>query len=398
MRIAVPKETYPGESRVAVTPDVVKRLVREGHSVVVESDAGAAGGFLDGAYVDAGATIATSPTQLVENADVIAHIHPPKPLEIGRMPLGSLVVSFLWPTANEAIVQSLCDHRVNAFAMDRVPRITRAQSMDALSSMSTIAGYRAALIAAQHLGKFFPMLMTAAGTIPPARVVVIGVGVAGLQAIATCRRLGAIVEASDIRQEALEQARSLGAETIDVELGESGEGEGGYARELSKEARERQAAKLAERIRVADAVITTALVPGRPAPRLVSTDVVDSMKPGSVLIDLAAEAGGNCELTEAGKAIERNGVTIVGLVNLPATMASDGSRMYAKNIQEIVRHLTPPKGEADESPTGVHIDFDDEITAGSIYVYDGKVRRADADNKEQTPVTRSETESVGEGA
>ena len=216
----------------------------------------------------------------------------------------------------------------------------------------------------------------------------IGVGVAGLQAIATCRRLGAIVEASDIRQEALEQAKSLGADTIEVELGESGEGEGGYARELSPEARERQAHKLAERIRVADAVITTALVPGRPAPTLVSADVVDTMKPGAVLIDLAAEAGGNCEVTEAGKAIERNGVTVVGLVNLPATMAADGSRMYAKNIQEIVRHLTPQQAVEDGAsnadgndttpPPGVHFDFDDEITAGSVHVYDGAVRGASA--------------------
>ena len=377
MRIAVPKEMQDGETRVAVTPDVVKRLLRLGHEIHVESGAGTAAGAPDATYEAAGATIGDRASVLA-SADLVALIDAPAADAVAELPEGSTLVSLLFPHANIEIVKALQARNVTAFAMELVPRITRAQAMDCLSSMSTVAGYRAGLLAAQHLGKFFPMLMTAAGTIAPARVVVLGAGVAGLQTIATCRRLGAIVEAYDVRAEAMEQARSLGADTIEVELGESGEGEGGYARELSDEAKQKLAAKLAERIQNADAVITTALVPGRPAPRLIDAKTVEGMKPGSVIVDLAAETGGNCELTECGCVVNKHGVTLVGAVNLPATMAQDASKMYAKNVQEVVKHLTPPKPDEEdaEAPTGVHLDFDDEITTGAVAVHAGEVRHA----------------------
>ena len=379
MRIAVPKESLAGETRVALTPDIAKRLIRQGHEVVVESGAGAQAGALDGQYEAAGAKVVATDAELYDGADLVARIGAPELSEVAELPEGSLLVSFLWPVTQPDLVRALAERNVTAFAMDLVPRITRAQSMDALSSMSTVAGYRAALIAAQHLGKFFPMLMTAAGTVPPARVVIIGVGVAGLQAIATCRRLGAIVEAYDVRAEAREQAKSLGAEAIEVELGESGEGEGGYARELSEDAKAKLADKLAERVRAADAVVTTALIPGKPAPRLIDAATVEAMKPGAVIVDLAAETGGNCELTEPGEVCAKHDVTIVGTLNLPATMAIDASRMYAKNIEEIVGHLTPkPPKDDDEAPTSeaVNLDFDDEITDGAVAVHAGEVRHA----------------------
>jgi len=377
LQISVPRETAVGETRVAMTPDVVKRLLRDGHSISVEKDAGLAAGFLDAAYEDAGATIAEG-AALYEGADLVVHVTPPTQEEIAALPEGVVLVSFLWTATNPELAQALVDRKITGFAMDLVPRITRAQSMDALSSMSTVSGYRAGLLAAQHMGKFFPMLMTAAGTIPPARVVVIGAGVAGLQAISVCRRLGAIVEAYDVRAEAREQAKSLGAKPIEVELGESGEGEGGYARELSEEAKKKLAEKLAERIAKSDCVITTALIPGRPAPLLVDAATVKTMKPGSVIVDLAAETGGNCELTEPGEVVVKENVTLVGTLNLPATMAADASRMYAKNIQDVVKHLTPPKPAEGEAPSAeaVNLDFEDEITTGAVATHAGEVRHA----------------------
>lgn len=375
MRIAVPRETQPGETRVALTPDIVKRLVREGHTVRVEAGAGEAAGAPDDQFVAAGAEV-TDRAAVLADAHVVAQINAPTVDEVSALPKDAVLVSLLWPHTNLDLVRALAAHGVTAFAMELVPRITRAQAMDCLSSMSTVAGYRAGLLAAQHLGKFFPMLMTAAGTIPPARVVVVGVGVAGLQAIATCRRLGAIVEAYDVRAEAREQARSLGADAIEVDLGESGEGEGGYARELSDSAKAKLAAKLAEHVRAADAVITTALVPGRPAPRIIDAETVQGMKPGAVIVDLAAETGGNCALTECGEVTVKHGVTLVGAVNLPATMAMDASKMYAKNIQEVVKHLTPPPpAEGEDAPAGdVLLDFDDEITAGAVAIHAGEIR------------------------
>ena len=370
MHIAVAKESLDGERRVALTPDVVRRLIAEGHTVSVASDAGAQAGAPNAHYEKVGATISDD----ASNADVVVRVNPPTVDEVRALPEGCVHVSLLDSRRRHDVVRAMQARNVTGFALELVPRITRAQAMDVLSSMSTVAGYRAALITAQHLGKFFPMLMTAAGTIPPARVVVAGAGVAGLQAIATCRRLGAIVEAYDIRAEAREQAESLGANPIEVDLGESGEGEGGYAKELSKDALAKLEAALAKHVAKADACITTALIPGRPAPRLVDAATVEAMRPGAVIVDLAAETGGNCELTEAGKTVERHGVTIVGTLNLAATMPIDASTMFAKNVHEVIRHLTPKPAEGEDTPSGVHLDFDDEITQGSVAVHDGEVR------------------------
>ncbi len=375
MRIAVPRERLPGELRVALTPDVVARLARQGHEIVVEAGAGDGAAAPDATYVEAGARIASTLDATTKDADLVVRVNPPSLGEVDAVPSGATLVSFLFPTGRLDVVRAAADRRVNLFALDLVPRITRAQTMDALSSMSTVAGYRAALLAAWHLPRFVPMLMTAAGTIAPSRIVVCGVGVAGLQAIATCRRLGAIVEAYDVRAEAREQARSLGAETIEVDLGEAGEGVGGYARELSDEARRRLEAALAERVKKADAVITTALIPGRPAPRLIDEMTVAGMRQGAVVVDLAAESGGNVAGTVAGEIVRVGGVTLVGLTNLPASMPVDASRMFARNMQDVVRHLTPPKA-ADGAPSGpaVHLDLDDEITAGALAVHGGVVR------------------------
>ncbi len=377
MHIAVVKERAPGETRVALTPEVAQRLVKGGHSVTVEQGAGEAAGHLDAAYRTAGAAVEEG-ARLFAGADLVVRIQPPSVAEVERLPEGVALVGFLWAAQNVEAVRALVKRRVSVFALDLVPRITRAQSMDALSSMSTVAGYRAVLLAAQHMGRFFPMLMTAAGTIPPSRVLVIGVGVAGLQAIATARRLGAIVEAYDVRPEAREQAKSLGASTIEVDVGESGTGEGGYAKKLSAEAEARLALKLAERVKASDAVVTTALVPGKPAPRLISAETVRGMRPGSVIVDLAAETGGNCELTEPGRVVVKEHVTLVGTLNLPALMAADASRMLSKNIHEIIKHLTPPapaEGAAPAAPAApVHFDLADEITAGALALHVGEAR------------------------
>ena len=367
MHIAVLKEARAGEARVALTPDVVSRLLKEEHTVRVPTGAGVAAGALDAAYEAAGAKVCASTDELLEGAQLVVALDPPSPATLATLPRGSTLASFLWPMTSPEHVRALCERGMSAFAMDLVPRITRAQSMDALSSMSTVAGYRAALLAAQHLGRFFPMLMTAAGTIPPSRVVVCGVGVAGLQAIATCRRLGAIVEAYDIRAEARDQAKSLGAHAIEVALEEQGEGEGGYARELSKEGLARLEAALAAHVKKADAVITTALIPGRPAPRLIDAETVAAMRPGAVIVDLAAETGGNCALTEADKIVEHQGVRIIGTLNLASTMPIDASRMYAKNMLDVIRHL-----HKDDHP-GPYLDREDEITGASLAVFEGKI-------------------------
>ncbi|MFM8980438.1 MAG: Re/Si-specific NAD(P)(+) transhydrogenase subunit alpha [Planctomycetia bacterium] len=368
MQVAVVRESAPGETRVALTPEVAQRRVKAGHGVRVEQGAGERAGHLDAAYEAVGARVAAGPGWL-QGVDVLLGVQPPEPASLEAVPAGTLLVSFLLPSQNAPLVRALCARGLSMFALDLVPRLTRAQSMDALSSMSTVAGYRAALLAAQHLGRFFPMLMTAAGTIPPARVLVIGAGVAGLQAIATARRLGAIVEAYDVRPEAREQARSLGATAIEVDVGESGTGEGGYARKLSAEAEARLAARLAERVKAADAVITTALVPGKPAPRLIDEATVRGMRPGAVVVDLAAETGGNCAGTEAHRVVVKHHVTLVGTCNLPATMAADASRMLAKNMHEILKHLTPPPPAGGQpAATGVHLDVQDEITAGALAV------------------------------
>ena len=355
MRVVVPREAAPGEGRVALVPDSVVRLAPAGFEIVIERGAGAAAGFPDEEYADAGATLSEHGA-LLEGADAIVRVARPSADEVAAIEPGRVLIGFLAPLTDAAGIERLQRQGVVAFAMESVPRITRAQSMDALSSQATVSGYKAVLIAADRVQKMFPLLMTAAGTIAPAKVLVMGAGVAGLQAIATARRLGAVVSAFDVRPAVKEQVESLGARFL--ELGVHGEeGEGGYAKELTPEQQAAQQAALAERVPDFDIVITTALVPGRPAPRLIPASAVGQMRPGSCIVDLAAEAGGNCELTNPGQEIVRDGVTIVGFTNVPSMMAADASRLYARNVSALLQHLAPA-GE-------LALDFDDDITAGA---------------------------------
>jgi NAD(P) transhydrogenase subunit alpha len=337
---------------VALVPDAVSRLKPSGFDVVVEPGAGTAASFPDDAYAEAGASLDASPW----DADAVAKVRKPTADEIGRLREGQVLVGFLEPLTDPAGIDRLAERGVHAFAMESIPRITRAQPMDALSSQATVSGYKAVVIAAERLPRFFPMLMTAAGTVAPAKVLVLGAGVAGLQAIATAHRLGAVVSGFDVRPVVKEQVESLGATFLDLGiLGE--ETAGGYARELTEEEQQRQQEALAERIPEYDVVITTALIPGRPAPRLIPAASVEKMRPGAVVVDLAAEAGGNCEATEPGDIVERNGVTIVGLTNIPSTMPFHASQLYARNVSALLQHLAPD-GE-------LSLDWEDEITAGA---------------------------------
>jgi NAD(P) transhydrogenase subunit alpha len=343
-------ETTPGERRVALVPETIGRL-SAGVEVIVEAEAGTAASFADDAYREAGATIGDPWT-----AEVVAKVAPPSADEVARLRSGQVLIAFLQPLTDAAGVERLAAAGVQAFALESIPRITRAQPMDALSSQATVSGYKAALIAADNLPRFFPMLMTAAGTIPPAKVLVMGAGVAGLQAIATARRLGAVVSAFDVRPAVREQVESLGATFLD--LGVTGEEtEGGYARELSEEEQRRQQEELEARIGDFDVVVTTALIPGRSAPKLIPQSAIESMRPGSVIIDLAAEAGGNADLTRPDEEVTHNGVTIIGPTNLPSSMPYHASQLYARNVTALVNHLAP-EGE-------LALDFEDEITAGA---------------------------------
>ncbi len=354
MQLAVPRETAPDERRVALVPEAVRRL-GDGFRVAVERGAGEAAGFADGEYEAAGASLVAG-SELLREADTVLRVAPPSAGEIDALAPGTILIGFLAPLSDPDGIQRLQQRGVVAFAMESIPRITRAQSMDALSSQSTVAGYKAAVLAADRLPRLFPLLMTAAGTVAPAKVLVLGAGVAGLQAIATARRLGAVVSAFDTRPVVKEQVESLGAAFLD--LGVRGEETaGGYAVELTSEQEAQQAAALAERMAEMDVVITTALIPGRPAPRLIPASAVASMKLGSVIVDLAAEAGGNCELTEPGAEIVREGVTIVGTTNLAATMPYHASQLYARNVTALLQHLAP-NGE-------LELDFEDEITRGA---------------------------------
>ncbi|HEU5362744.1 MAG TPA: Re/Si-specific NAD(P)(+) transhydrogenase subunit alpha [Gaiellaceae bacterium] len=350
MRVGVAKETVPGERRVALVPETVGRL-GAGVEVVVEQGAGDEAGYPDGAYTEAGATVGDP-----WSADVVVKVAPPSAAEVARLHEGQVLVGFLAPLSDREGVDRLAAAGVHGLALESVPRITRAQPMDALSSQATVAGYKAALIAADRLPRFLPMLMTAAGTIPPAKVLVLGAGVAGLQAIATARRLGAVVSAFDVRPAVQEQVESLGASFLD--LGVQGEEtEGGYARELTAEQQAAQQTELQARIPGFDAVITTAAVPGRPAPKLVTASAARGMRPGSVIVDLAAETGGNCELTRPGEVVDEGGVTIVGTTNLPSTMAAHASQLLSRNMQAILGLLVKD-GE-------LVLDWDDEIVAGA---------------------------------
>jgi NAD(P) transhydrogenase subunit alpha len=368
MRIGVPKETAAGEHRVALVPEVVAKLKAKGLDVVVQSGAGADALLTDAAFLEAGAQIGAD-AAAVWGADVVVTIAPPDPQQIRGLGGGSILIGFLAPLTSPQTTRALADAHATAFAMEAIPRISRAQSMDALSSQSNVAGYRAALLGAEEMGRFYPMLMTAAGTIPPAKVLVLGVGVAGLQALATAKRLGARTTGYDVRPEVAEQVQSLGAMWLD--LGLEASGEGGYARELTDEERARQQQALTDAIKGFDVVITTALVPGRPAPRLVTAEAVEGMKPGSVIVDLAGEAGGNCELTEPGQTVVRHDVKIVSPLNLPASMAEHSSQLFARNVLALLELFVGEGGN-------LSLDFDDEIVSGSCVVRDGEIVNAGA--------------------
>jgi H+-translocating NAD(P) transhydrogenase subunit alpha len=362
MRLGVPKETVPGERRVALVPEVVKKLTAKGLEIVVEPGAGAQALIPDALYADAGASLGDP-----WSADVVVKVAPPSPAEVERLGEGSILVGFLAPLSDAAGIARLRDKRTTAFAMEAIPRISRAQAMDALSSQSNVSGYKAALLGAQHSTRFYPMLMTAAGTIKPARVLVLGIGVAGLQALATARRLGAQTTGYDVRPETAEQVESLGSQWLD--LGIEAAGEGGYARELTDEERAQQQQALTDAIKSFDGVITTALVPGRPAPRLVTAEAVEGMKPGSVIVDLAGETGGNCELTEPGQVVVKHDVTIVSPLNLPADMPEHASQLYARNVQSLVELML----DTETDPPTLALDFEDEIIAGACVTRDGEI-------------------------
>jgi len=359
----VPKETQSGENRVALNPDSVTQLIKLGVSVQIETNAGIASYFTNEAYIAAGATIVDS---VLSSSDVILKVAPPTLDEVANLKSGSILISFIWAVQNRDIAEALRKQGVTAMGMEAIPRITRAQKLDALSSMSSIAGYKAVLLASTHLGKYLPMMMTAAGTIAPAKCLILGAGVAGLQAIATARRLGAVVEAFDVRPAVKEQVESLGAKFVDVELEpEDMETKGGYAKELSDENKRRQKEALAARVKVSDFVITTALIPGKPAPKLITKEMVASMAPGSVIVDLAAEQGGNCELTEPGTtAITANHVQILGPLNLPSSMPLHASQLYSKNVFALVQLLV--------KDGAVTLDFTDEIIEQSTITHAGE--------------------------
>lgn len=371
MKIGIPKEIQDGERRVAATPDTAKRLQKQGFTVLVEAGAGVAASFPDEVYVAAGCTIVDGPTALYEQADIIAKVRPPgyHPAagteEVELMKEGTVLVSFLWPAQNTSLVEMLKDRRITALGMDQVPRISRAQKLDALSSMANIAGYRAVVEAANHFPRFFTGQITAAGKVPPAKVMVIGAGVAGLAAIGAARGLGAIVRAFDTRPAVKEQVESMGAEFLELDFEEDGAGAGGYAKVMSPEFIAAEMALFLAQAKEVDIIITTALIPGRPAPKLITREHVEAMRPGSVVVDLAAEQGGNCELTQPGKVVTHNGVTIVGHTDLPSRLAAVASQLYGTNIA----HLLDDMGKAE----GFHVDMDDEVVRGALVTHQGEI-------------------------
>jgi NAD(P) transhydrogenase subunit alpha len=368
MLIGVPTETAKGERRVALVPEVVRKLSARGVEVIVQAGAGAAAIIPDALYEAAGAKV-TADGAAVWAAPLVVKVAPPSDEEAAKLAPGAVLIAFLNPLGSAQATRALAGAGVTAFAMEAIPRISRAQGMDALSSQSNVAGYRAALLGAEHIGRFFPMLMTAAGTIPPAKVLVLGAGVAGLQALATARRLGAQTTGYDVRPEVAEQVSSLGAKWLD--LGIEAAGEGGYARALTAEEQAAQQQALTDAIKGFDVVITTALVPGRPAPKLVTAEAVEGMKPGSVIVDLAGETGGNCELTTPGEVTVEHEVTIVSPLNLAAEMPEHASQLYARNIQALLELFLDEQGQ-------LALDFDDEIVAGACIVRDGAIVNAGA--------------------
>ncbi|MDP6538827.1 MAG: Re/Si-specific NAD(P)(+) transhydrogenase subunit alpha [Planctomycetota bacterium] len=364
MQVFIPTESAPGETRVAATPETVARLVKRGVAVTVQAGAGARSYFVDEAFRKAGAEIADAAAPA--GAALVARVQPPSAEEIEVLAEGSVLVGHVFATADRSRAERLASRGVTTFAMELVPRTSRAQTMDALSSQATVAGYKAVILAAESLDKLCPLLMTAAGTVKPARAVVFGAGVAGLQAIATARRLGCVVEATDIRAAAKEQVESLGARFIDVPGAEDMEDEGGYAREADEEFLARQREEVARRVEGADIVITTAQIPGRPAPRLVSEELVRSMRPGSVIVDLAVESGGNCELSVPGETVECHGVRIVGQRNLPASVPRDASSLYAKNVLALLGLMYDGEG-------AFALDLEDDVLAGCLLTHGGAI-------------------------
>lgn len=369
MKIGIPNEISEGERRVAIVPKMAAQLKKEDHDILVEADAGESAFFSDSEYEHAGATIVADAQSLYAEADVIMKIWPPQTHEVEMMKPGSTYIGFLAPTSRLDIIRQMNKKNITSFAMEFIPRIARSQSMDALSSMASIAGYRAVLIATQHLGKFFPLMMTAAGTIPPAKVLILGAGVAGLQAIATARRLGASVEAFDTRPAVREQVESLGAQFTEMELVEDAETSGGYAKEMSDKFLKKEREIIGSRIAQNNVVITTAQVFGEKAPILITGEMVRQMKKGSVIIDLAAEQGGNCELTEAGKNVVKHDIIICGKVNLPSTLPVDASRMYSRNITTFYRHLYKTLYKT----RNVGLDFEDKITKSTCITHKGEI-------------------------
>ncbi len=365
--IAIPKETAEREKRVALIPDTVSKLVDNNHDVWVESEAGKASSYLDESYQSAGAKIINDRATLFSDADILISIQPPAQEDLGKMKSESVLICLLWALQNEDLVNFLKEQSITALGMDAIPRISRAQSMDALSSMSSIAGYKSALIAANELDRYMPMMMTAAGTVAPAKVLVLGAGVAGLQAIATTKRLGAKIEAFDIRPAVKEQVESLGATFVEVpDLDDESETEGGYAKELAEDEQERQRQVIHEHAKKSDIIITTALIPGKPAPLLVTKEMVQDMHAGAVIVDLAAEQGGNCELTEPGETTKVNEVKVIGPLNIPSMLAYHASQLYSKNMLSLLDHLINEDGKPE-------FDFEDEITLNTTITHKGEI-------------------------
>ncbi|MGH7552133.1 MAG: Re/Si-specific NAD(P)(+) transhydrogenase subunit alpha [Longimicrobiales bacterium] len=368
MNVVVPGETRPGERRVALVPEAVTKLRDIGLTVAIQSGAGTAAGFADKAYAAAGATIVANEAELLADGDIVLKVRSPEhtgtPSEVDRLRSGSTLIGLLQPLTSPDLLRALAARSISSFAMELVPRITRAQRMDVLSSQATVAGYKAVLLAACASGKFFPMLMTAAGTVPPARVLVLGAGVAGLQAIATARRLGAIVQGFDIRPDVKEQVESLGAQWVGIQM-EEAVGAGGYAKEISEEAKRREHEHLHKLVADADVVITTAQIPGKRSPVLITEDMVNDMRQGSVIVDLAAEGGGNCALTRAGQEVRMNGVSILGPLELPSTLPFHASQMYSRNVTALLQHLVKD-GE-------IKLDLADEITSGCLVTHGGDI-------------------------
>lgn len=373
MRIGVPKEVHAGERRVATTPEAVQQLKKLGFDVSVERGAGEDAKFSDQAYRDAGAEIVEDPRRVWEEADIVLKVRPPEERpalnvhEADLLQENATLISFIWPAQNEALMQKLAARKGTVMAMDSVPRISRAQKLDALSSMANIAGYRAVVEAANQFGRFFTGQITAAGKVPPAKVLVIGAGVAGLAAIGAARSMGAIVRAFDTRPEVKDQVKSMDAEFLELDFEEEGGGEGGYAKQMSQAFIDAEMALFAEQAKEVDIIITTALIPGKPAPKLLSADLVKSMQQGSVIVDLAAEQGGNCELTEPGQVVVKEGVTIIGYMDLPSRLPTTSSQLYATNLRHLLTDLTPEKDGQ------IVVDMEDEVIRGTTVIKDGEI-------------------------